>query len=251
MWISGVMPVHNEEAYLPFSLTSLRESSVDELVVVLDRCTDRSENIINRFAETVPFSVRVVKVGERRWFYPTAEVFRLGFNMAEGDVIYSLAADCLYDPKIFTIDWSDLDVASFHYFGYALHRPLPTKLHTQWINFYRFLLNVLYPKLTKKPKLSGIYAFKKHVLEEIQIPDVFSEDIWFLRQALKHKFRYKYFSNFRNVHLRPGIGMRKQKDHGVGKAKLGYPLWKVIAHSVLLWKPWTFKAYLSAKNAEP
>jgi len=250
MKISGVMPIHNEEGYLPYSLASLQESLIDELVVVLDRCTDNSKKIIEKFSSYVSYSVKIVEVKKRKWFFPTAEVFKIGFENAEGNVIYSLAADCIYNPEIFKIDWHNIDFASFPYFAYDLYGNLIDKIHANWINFYKIILNVIYPKLTKKPKFSGIYAFKKTVYEVIPRYDMMSEDIWFLKEAWKKGFRYKYYPDLINLHLRPSTHQRqtKQAIHGISRAKLGYPFWKVLAHSILLWKPNTFKAYLRERG---
>ena len=247
---SGVMPIHNEEKYLPFSLASLLYANLDELIVVLDRCTDRSEQIINSFSEIVSYSIRKIIVKERCWFYPTAEVFKIGFEAAEGDIIYSLAGDCYYNPQIFRINWENIDFASFPYLEYPIHGDLTEKLHANWVNFYKFILNIIYPKLTKKERFSGIYAFKKHVYNAIPRVDVMSEDIWFLKEAWNRGFRYKYFPDLISLHLRPALLSQKQKQrwHGIARAKMGYPLWKVLAHSILLGKPETFRGYIQARR---
>ena len=247
---SGVMPIHNEEKYLPYSLSSLLDAEIDELVVVLDRCTDRSESIIDYFAEHVDYEVKKVIVKERRWLYPTAEVFTIGFNMASGDIIYSLAGDCIYNPEIFRIDWSQIEFASFPYLDYPIYGKLIEKIQANWINMYKKIAYSLYPKLSGKDKFSGIYAFKRHVYEAIPRIDVMSEDIWFLKEARKKGYKYKYFPDLINIHLRPTLLSNKEKQrwHGRSRAHLGYPLWKVIAHSVILGKPEVFKAYIQEKK---
>ncbi|MHA1834487.1 MAG: glycosyltransferase family 2 protein [Candidatus Baldrarchaeia archaeon] len=249
MTVSGVLPVHNEEKYLPYSLFSLLKASLNELIIVFDRCTDNSETLVDVFREKVNYEVKKIHIKKREWFYPTAEVFKIGFENAKGDVIYSLAADCVYNPEIFKISWNNIDFASFPYFAYDIFGSLIDKIHGNWINFYKFILNVAYPKLTKKPKFSGIYAFKKTVYKTIPRYDMMSEDIWFLKEAWKKGFRYKYFPNLTNLHLRPSTHQRKDKQvmHGISRARLGYPLWKVLAHSILLGKPDTFKAYFKEK----
>jgi len=245
------MPIHNEQDYLPFSLASILNAELDELVVVLDKCTDNSKNIILNFADRVSYKVRIIELTERFWRYRTAEPFSLGFSNAKGEIVYSLAGDCIYDPRIFEIDWSDIEVASFHYFDYCLYGTLKEKLKTNWFNFYKWLKNIVFSKLTKKPRLCGIYGFKKYVFEEIGISrDVMSEDVWFLRQARKRKFKYRYFPDFYNLHLRPGTLNLEWKHFMQGEARvtLNYPLWKVIGNTVITMRPNILRGYLSAKR---
>ena len=246
MRISGAMPIHNEAKYLPFTLESLKNVNLDELVVVFDRCTDKSEQIVDNFNPR--YTVRTFALTKRNWSFPTAEVFKLAFESCSGDVVYSLAGDCWYNPEIFRVDWSNLDFASFPYKDYPLYGNFRSKVRCNWINLYRFLTHVLYPKLVKKPEFSGIYAFKKHVYNSIPRNfDIPSEDIWFLKQAYAKGFRYKYFHNLFSLHLRPAVSQAKQEAHGRAKVFYGYPLWKVIGHSIILWKPSTLKGYLKAK----
>jgi len=76
MTISVVMPVHNEEKYLPYSLASLLRCPIDELVIVLDRCTDRSTIITERFAKIAPYNVKLIQKNSRKWKYQSAKVLR-------------------------------------------------------------------------------------------------------------------------------------------------------------------------------
>jgi len=95
-------------------------------------------------------------------------------------------------------------------------------------------------------------GFRRELLNATPIEDVGSEDIWFLKESFKKGFKYKYFPNLLSYHLRPATSGRKnkQREHGIGRAILKYPLWKVIAHSILLGKPYTLKAFLEAR-ADP
>ena len=46
MKVSVVMAVHNEAQYLPYTLFPLTQIDFDEVIFVLDRCTDNSQQII-------------------------------------------------------------------------------------------------------------------------------------------------------------------------------------------------------------
>lgn len=250
MKISGAMPVHNEEKYLPYSLASLLSCSLDELVVVLDRCTDRSEQIVRHFTRKAPFKVKVINVKEQRWQFHTAEVFNIGFKNTTGDVIYCIAADVYYNPKIFKIDWKDIDFALFPYVDYSLYGSIIDKLHGSWIRFCKTIIRTLYPQLSKKPVLSVLRAFKKRLLDVIPLMDVPSEDTWFNRQAYERGFKYKYFQDLVSLHLRPTTISMKQKQLQLGRrrAKMNYPFWKVVGQSVMFVQPYLFKGYMNKKR---
>lgn len=253
MKISGVLPVHNEEFYLPYTLNSLLSADLDELVVVLDRCRDRSVEIVYRFRDIAPFPVRVIPVEERKWSFPTAEVFHRAFSEASGDIIYALGADCVYHPGVFQINWENLDLASFPHYEHDI-RSLRIRIHNYYMNFIKWILNIQIPKFTGKKKQFGIFGFRKWIFDELKDEPwdtILSEDIWFQRTAIeKLHVRYEYFPQFISLHLRPGniMNQRKQWEHGVGRAYLNYPLWKVLVHSIVFLKPMTLGGFLYARR---
>jgi glycosyltransferase involved in cell wall biosynthesis len=73
--VSGVMLIHNEENLLPLSLNSLQKANIKELIVVLDNCTDRSEEMINWFKCNSNIEMHIIKVTKHNWKYSTAEFF--------------------------------------------------------------------------------------------------------------------------------------------------------------------------------
>ena len=250
MKISGAMPVHNEEKYLPYSLASLLDSSLDELVIVLDRCTDKSEQIVRRFIRKAPFEVKVISVKKHKWQFHTAEVFNVGFKNTTGNIIYCIAADIYYNPEIFKINWKDLDFALFPYADFSIYGSTVDKLQGNWIRFCKIVIRTLYPKLSKKPNLSVLRAFRKSLLNVIPLIDVPSEDTWFNRQAYERGYKWKYFSNLVSLHLRPTTisAKHKQLQLGARRAKMNYPFWKVTGQSVAFIQPYLFKGYISEKH---
>jgi glycosyltransferase involved in cell wall biosynthesis len=61
--LSIVLPVHNEEEYLPACLESLKFA--DEIVIVLDKCTDRSKEIALQYGAKIIEGAWEIE-GERR-----------------------------------------------------------------------------------------------------------------------------------------------------------------------------------------
>jgi glycosyltransferase involved in cell wall biosynthesis len=242
---SGVLPIHNEAAYLPYCLTSISNAPLYELICVLDRCTDNSQAILENFRNRTEYNVRIVQVKDRKWKFPTAEIFAIGFGEAEGDIVYSFGADCVYEPRIFMVDWTSVDFASFGYRDYPLMaKTVWASFVCQWRNNYSTVKRVF-----RKKEFSGIYAFTKafYALNPIS-EDVAREDSFLLDQALKKGYRYKFFP-YHNLHLRPALlSAEKQKLDGIGKAQAHYPLWKVALHSALFLKPETLRGYLEARS---
>lgn len=86
--LSALVVVHNEEENLPDCLASLKFA--DELVVVLDKCTDNSEKIAKEFgAKTVSGSWDME--GERR---------NTGIEICSGEWIFELDADERASPEL-------------------------------------------------------------------------------------------------------------------------------------------------------
>jgi len=70
--ISVVIAAHNEESYLPYCIAGLIPCSIHEAIFVLDRCTDRSKEIIlnTRF----PFKVKILELKDRFLFWTAAQI---------------------------------------------------------------------------------------------------------------------------------------------------------------------------------
>jgi glycosyltransferase involved in cell wall biosynthesis len=201
--ISVVVPVHNEESYLPYCIVGLIPCAIYEVVFVLDRCTDRSKAII--LNTHFPFKIKVLELEEKRWKSPTAEPVALGCRAVTGNVIYVINADMYVDPRIFRVDWTDMDVCSFKLTPYRLFDDgtLTSTLITQLRQF----IGVNYEKLkTKMVHLhfgTGLYAFRKTVYSHVPHIDCDAEDQYFLNTTMQRGYRYRYFGWSKSLHMRP------------------------------------------------
>jgi len=85
------MPVHNEEKYLPYSLNSLKciERELNQLIFVLDNCTDNSEQKIRNVFPNAKLYIK----NRHTWRFYVAESFQYGFDKAKGDVVWAIGAD--------------------------------------------------------------------------------------------------------------------------------------------------------------
>ncbi|MCJ7634249.1 glycosyltransferase [Candidatus Bathyarchaeota archaeon] len=89
--VSLVMPIHNEEEYLPKSLKSLKEieDQLSELIFILDRCTDNSEGLVKHWFP----NAKIIKKNVSGWRNSLAENFQLGLQQSKGEVICTMDAD--------------------------------------------------------------------------------------------------------------------------------------------------------------
>jgi cellulose synthase/poly-beta-1,6-N-acetylglucosamine synthase-like glycosyltransferase len=85
-----VIPVHNEERTLVKCLTQAFRQNLDifDVCTVLDRCTDRSEEISEEFSVNA-----IIKKTPTSWVNPWAEVLKYGIDRTKSDIIVWLDAD--------------------------------------------------------------------------------------------------------------------------------------------------------------
>lgn len=106
--VSLVVPARNEEKLLPRLLDSLRKTDLTgvdrfELVVINDRSTDGTEAIIEDFAHSAPWPVRIVQVpddplpGARA--NPKQRALHYGTMSAASEVFLFTDADCTVGPQ--------------------------------------------------------------------------------------------------------------------------------------------------------
>lgn len=92
--ISLVVPAHNEAAFLPASLAAARQAAARmasgvEIIVVLNRCTDRTADIAREFG------CRMVRQDAKN----LAEIRNAGVAAAGGEIIVTCDADSRMHPE--------------------------------------------------------------------------------------------------------------------------------------------------------
>ena len=246
MRISGVMAVHNEAEYLRYSLSALRRIPFDELIFILDRCIDDSEEIIRRAA---PHGSKVLYKEEQHWVYTRAgETFQMGFDKARNDLVFALGADLILTPRAFTIaedKMQDPRVGSV-FFGFTQRpiRGIRSRIHEEYINFLkRYLLDRVSPY--RMEFTTGVYCLRKSLARLRDVPAEY-DDLHNQIRAKGHKAIYVPDAGI--IHLRAGLSREKQIWHGRVRAKLHEPLVKVALHSIINLKPWTLIAFLKCRD---
>ncbi len=95
--VSVVLPAHNEEAHLPAALASLQRLSypgAHEFIIVDDRSTDATADIIDSFAARDPRFKRVSLREPDRRYAPKVNAVMRGLAASSGELIVTTDADC-------------------------------------------------------------------------------------------------------------------------------------------------------------
>jgi len=249
MKLSGVLLVHNDERYLPYSLGSLLAAPLDELVIVLDRCADKSEKIVRTFKPK--YSAKILIKDWNEWKNPIAETANFGFSQANGDIVYALQADVYHDILMFDKDFYEcFDMVNYRVESWDLDTPL---IKTT----YEKMLDTAYRMIRTETDVweSGVFGTKKSVWEKFKFKDsvsCYGEHTQFMDYKTEiEKAGYSYYYNLgtRNLHLKEKIFTKSaQLGQGKGRAILGYPYYRVMLHSFLHMKPHVFVGYVKEKR---
>jgi len=97
--VTVIIPAHNEEERLGGTLASLSEqryAGALEFVIVDDRSTDSTRDIIDRFAARDPRFRRVAVTKPSGRLSPKVNAVNTGIRASDGDVIITSDADCEY-----------------------------------------------------------------------------------------------------------------------------------------------------------
>ena len=247
--LSGVMPIHNEEEYLPYCLASLQDAPLHELIVLIDSCNDRSEEIIRKFNSSFPVKVAYAK--GREWQNRISELTEQAFSLCEGEIIFPLFADVIYDKRIFdTKPFEHYDMISFRGIDRDLYTPL-------WRTTYETFLSSMFEKIDFKEVVwrGCIFGTKREVWKKLGFKDVasnFGEHLQFrdYRDRLVNAgYKYLYVRNRENIHLRTTTFTKEtQIQEGCLRANKHYPFWRVALHSLIHLKPHVFTGYVRGKN---
>lgn len=167
--ISIIICAHNEEKNLPRLLSTIKCTPNDQVVVVLDRCTDHTEHQLTEFSSRLPIKKVVINKTE----FPNSPkkyAVQTGILAADKEYLVFTDADC---------EW-EIDHLEFYRYlfqkneviiGYSIPNISQKKRsfthQLQWIDAcitaskYTFLTNIGYPYMT----VGRNWGFKKSLFE--------------------------------------------------------------------------------------
>lgn len=202
---SVVVPIHNEEAFLPYSLPSIFRLRPDETILLFDRCTDLSVEIAWMIAQKFGMTGKTKFINVTRqndWGYSHAYVARKGYLMTRNNLILATAADIILDPTI--TNYFPLVATSNIAFISFLHVDYPVSFRNL---LKRLLVRIgLLPPSHKERWLAGPYVFSKRAWLETEDQEAVKKVVRAHDTHLHKAILTKYSSRCivtRTFHLRP------------------------------------------------
>jgi len=194
-----VMPVHNEEKFLPLSLPSIYNLNPSEVILIFDRCTDRSLEVTkecssrHRFCENTKF----VEVTENSdWKFRFSFLRCLGIDMASNDIVLITGADLIMDSRI-----AD-QLPRIKQFPFISLSYIDSPVN--FTNIIQRLFSHL--PLFKRDKLAGIYIVNRKVMYECEdrekLKQLDAAQDTFLHRSIQKRYLTDYVITD-SIHLRP------------------------------------------------
>lgn len=244
MTFSVVMPIHNEEKHLPYSLPSVFTLNPHELHVTLDHCSDRSEDLIRKMHAKLGGDTTLTLnhfSGETGYRYRPAYLRRTAYKQCHNDIILNTSADLILDPKIGTyqklID-DEIKLIDLGFLDYPYN--------------VQCFLHRLYDSLGLA-EFSGLYIFDRRALlgyeDEEELRGVWGED-QHLQEAVRRRFKAIHVDT-RSLHLRAREGRVEGLERGARYWTEHHtsPL-RALVGSVLMLRPETYVGYRIARRTE-
>jgi|Deesub1362A_J573_1020465.scaffolds.fasta_scaffold00008_94 glycosyltransferase involved in cell wall biosynthesis len=242
MKISAIMPVHNEEEYLPRSLSSLRNlnTKVDEFIFILDRCTDRSEEIIR---EIFPEG-KIIHKHEAKWRNSLAENVQMGYKASSGDVIWIVEADIVVPPNILEVLLPELKGNIVSVSAKVITDKsvsFMNLLYHYWEKTYNF------SPLGREPRGACRLILRRALDEVGGYKDALVVDSQLDRDLRSLGYEVKFVDKISCLHIRRFSfrkAIRSQKRSGVYRRQVNMPFWRVLGHSIIRLRPFVLYGYL-------
>jgi glycosyltransferase involved in cell wall biosynthesis len=239
--ISLIMPIHNEEKYLPESLATLKkiENQFFEFTFILDRCTDNSEKLVTHWFP----NAKILKKDSAKWKNSYAENLQLGFEASKGNIICIQDADATAPTNLEPL------LSKLHGDVASVAPTLLTSKDVSFLNrlYYLWEKTRRFAPLGEEPR--GAFRFiRRECLEQVGgFKDVISPDTQLdigLRQA---GYRSIVVRGIVYYHLREfslGKAIRSQIQAGRMRRQLNMPFWRVVGHAVFRLRPFVVYGYL-------
>ncbi len=246
MKFSVIMPIHNEEKFLPFSLPSVYKIMPSEIILIFDNCTDRSKEVAKRIVQKYDPSQLITRCVDNPpkitdYTFRIAYVKRLGMSLASCNTVLVVDADTILNSNILKClrQIKDFPFISFSRIDY------PINWRKQIKHFLGFI------PLWKNERLTGLYAVDLKIRNECEdlklIKSIPLGEDTFLQQSIKTKYPTK-FCNVNSFHLRPRENSDLHYKRGIyywKTAKRGFL--KTVLSAVISGRLNIIKGYIHAR----
>jgi len=227
--VSIVLALHNEERLLPYSLKPLRNFH-GEIIFVLDRCSDMTAAIVERFKKVSCATKIVVQHKNRKWKVdnPIFDAQLYGSSLASNNIIVWSGGDIVLNSE--TLDF--LETQNYE-----------TPLQFNCLDFSN-ILSYAYSKLLN-------HIVKTYTVEVFRRKDISKHpvgvDNWEQWDGKIRPFQF-YKSKLQVYHLRKTIRQpSRQFLTGYTRAMIGTSLIKILLHAVLFNRVHVLRGYLHQK----
>ncbi len=237
MQYSAVLPIHNEQELLPYSLPSIYQLQPDETVLLFDRCTDNSLQIAHKIATKhhMVNKTRFVNVLEESDYQMRSAYLRvLGCTLAKHNTILYSNADLILDPKIkeYIKSVTKYGLITFEYKDYPIN----------WrMNIKRLISKILpFDWLGAVRLFDRRLMFKHENLEELKSLE--SEDTHLANAIREHKKTLYIHTN--TTHLRPRENQKRHYLRGRLYAQFNRSFLLTVASAISMLRFGLLKGYI-------
>jgi len=237
---SVIMAAHNEEKYIGRALESVFAQTVkpSKVVVVLDRCTDRTGDVARRFP------VEIIEKKEKKRLFSYAENLDIAWRFTETPFVAIVDADVELEPNYFEILLSEMGKNM----GCAGGR-VETKSKTLLGRLLRCWERTYSVSPNRRPRGCAL-LIRREVLEkmggfaDVPAPDTFIQD-----QAIKLGYRVKVVESAKAYHIRDVTlfrALKTQFNAGVSRYVMGKSFLVTLGHSIVRLRPLVAVGYIYA-----
>lgn len=246
--LTVVVPIHNEETYLRYSLPAIYKLEPKEVILLFDRCTDRSrrvsEIIGSRYPEVRTRLITFENELAEGWASRIGAIRRYGFSLSSSDAIINTDADIVLDIRIQECLKDIGRRAGLVKLGFMDY---PLNLQS----FVKRLLSELTSSSSLFKGFAGIYCFSKQAWissEDLNEAKKTEAEDSNLQIAISKRYKILY-RNTASLHLRPTETKQKNFWRGMEYYNTVHAsAVSVILHSLVMLRPDLLCGYLYAKR---
>lgn len=238
MSYSVVICAHNEEKYIKHALKSVFLQTIQpkKVIVVLDRCTDKTGEIAKEFP------VELIEKREKKWENSYSENLELARHSVDSEFYAIVDADVVLEPNYFETLLSEAGDKDACIGGKVITRSKTFlgRLVSLWEKTYRF-------SPYRRPRGCAL-LIRKNVLDMIGgFADVPAPDTYIQDEALKLGYRIRITSRAKAYHIREVTfkkAARAQFSAGIARYIQRKGLARTFLHSLVRLRPLVFIGYL-------
>lgn len=235
-----IMAAHNEEKYIGRALSSVFNQSLKpyEVIVVLDRCTDRTGEIARKYPITI------IEKREKKWMFSYSENLEIARRRVKTPFFAVVDADVELDRKYFEVLLNKVTEKTGCISGKVVTKSntFLGKLLALWEKTYKF-------SLEKRPRGCALLV-RNDLIEKIDgIKDVPAPDTFIQDELKKLGYSVELVESVKAYHIREITLMRALKTQfntGIGRYLMGKSFLITLGHSIIRLRPLVFIGYLYA-----